>query len=34
MSHGVTLTLCRDDFVTLMDKVINELFNTKMLLHP
>jgi predicted unusual protein kinase regulating ubiquinone biosynthesis (AarF/ABC1/UbiB family) len=26
MSHGVTLKLCKDDFVTLMDKVINELF--------
>jgi predicted unusual protein kinase regulating ubiquinone biosynthesis (AarF/ABC1/UbiB family) len=32
MSHGVTLTLCKDDFITLMDKVINELFHTKMLL--
>lgn len=32
MSHGVTLTLCREDFITLMDKVINELFHTKMLL--
>jgi predicted unusual protein kinase regulating ubiquinone biosynthesis (AarF/ABC1/UbiB family) len=32
MSHGVTLTLCNEDFITLMDKVINELFHTKMLL--
>lgn len=32
MSHGVTLTLCRNDFITLMDKVINELFHTNMLL--
>ena len=32
MAHGVTLTLCKDDFITLMDKVINELFHTKMLL--
>ena len=31
MSHGVTLTLCKDDFITLMDKVINELFNTKII---
>jgi len=31
MSHGVTLTLCKEDFITLMDKVINELFHTKML---
>ena len=33
MSHGVTLTLCKDDFITLMDKVINELFHTEMLLN-
>jgi predicted unusual protein kinase regulating ubiquinone biosynthesis (AarF/ABC1/UbiB family) len=26
MSHGVTLTLCKDDYITLMDKVINEMF--------
>jgi predicted unusual protein kinase regulating ubiquinone biosynthesis (AarF/ABC1/UbiB family) len=31
MSHGVTLTLCKDNFITLMDKVINELFNTKII---
>jgi predicted unusual protein kinase regulating ubiquinone biosynthesis (AarF/ABC1/UbiB family) len=32
MAHGVTLTLCNDDFITLMDKVINELFRTDLLL--
>lgn len=32
MSHGVTLTLCKDDYITVMDQVINELFNTKLLL--
>ena len=32
MSQGVTLTLCRDDFMTLADKVINELFHTHMIL--
>ena len=31
MSHGVTLTLCKGNFITLMDKVINELFNTKII---
>ena len=31
MAHGVTLTLCKDNFITLMDKVINELFNTKII---
>jgi len=31
MAHGVTLTLCKDDFMNLMDKVLNELFHTKML---
>lgn len=33
MSHGVTLTLCKDDFITLSDEAINELFNTNMLLN-
>jgi predicted unusual protein kinase regulating ubiquinone biosynthesis (AarF/ABC1/UbiB family) len=33
MAHGVTLTLCKDDFITLMDEVINELFNTTILLN-
>ncbi len=32
MSHGVTLTLCKGDFINLMDKCINELFHTQMLL--
>ena len=32
MSHGVTLTLCKDDYITTMDKAINELFNAKILL--
>jgi predicted unusual protein kinase regulating ubiquinone biosynthesis (AarF/ABC1/UbiB family) len=26
MAHGVTLTLCKGDFITLMDKCLNELF--------
>lgn len=30
MSHGVTLTLCKGDFIVLMDQVINELFPTAM----
>jgi len=32
MSHGVTLTLCKSDYITLMDKVINEMFKTNILL--
>lgn len=28
MSHGVTLTLCKSDFASLADKVLNELFHT------
>jgi len=32
MSHGVTLTLCKDDFFTLADKVLNELFHTNILI--
>jgi len=32
MSHGVTLTLCNDDFISLADKVINELFHTNMMI--
>ena len=27
MTHGVTLTLCNNDFITLMDDTINELFH-------
>jgi predicted unusual protein kinase regulating ubiquinone biosynthesis (AarF/ABC1/UbiB family) len=32
MTHGVTLTLCKDDFITVADKVLNELFNTNLIL--
>jgi predicted unusual protein kinase regulating ubiquinone biosynthesis (AarF/ABC1/UbiB family) len=32
MSHGVTLTLCKGDFINLADKVINELFHTNMII--
>jgi hypothetical protein len=32
MSHGVTLTLCKGDYITLMDKCLNELFHTQMLI--
>jgi len=32
MSHGVTLTLCKNDFFSLADKVLNELFHTNMLI--
>jgi hypothetical protein len=32
MSHGITLTLCKEDFVTVADKVINELFHTNMII--
>ena len=31
MAHGVTLRLCKEDFFTLADKVINELFHTKLM---
>ena len=31
MAHGVTLTLCKGDFITLMDTCLNELFQTEML---
>ena len=31
MTHGVTLTLCKNKFVTLIDETLNELFHTKML---
>jgi predicted unusual protein kinase regulating ubiquinone biosynthesis (AarF/ABC1/UbiB family) len=33
MSHGVTLTLCNNDYITLVDKVINELFHTDIILN-
>jgi predicted unusual protein kinase regulating ubiquinone biosynthesis (AarF/ABC1/UbiB family) len=32
MAHGITLTLCKGDFITLMDKCVNELFHTQMLI--
>jgi predicted unusual protein kinase regulating ubiquinone biosynthesis (AarF/ABC1/UbiB family) len=32
MSHGVTLTLCKNNFFPLADKVINELFHTNMIM--
>ena len=32
MAHGVTLTLCNNDFMGLMDQVLNELFHTNMLI--
>jgi predicted unusual protein kinase regulating ubiquinone biosynthesis (AarF/ABC1/UbiB family) len=32
MAHGVTLTLCKGDFITLMDSCLNELFHTQLLL--
>jgi predicted unusual protein kinase regulating ubiquinone biosynthesis (AarF/ABC1/UbiB family) len=31
MAHGITLTLCKDDYMQVMDKVVNELFHTDML---
>lgn len=31
MAQGVTLTLCKDDFIELIDKVINELFHINLL---
>ncbi len=33
MCQGVTLSLCNNDFIPLMDTVINELFNTSFLLN-
>jgi hypothetical protein len=32
MTHGVTLTLCKDDFVAVADKVLNELFNINLII--
>jgi ubiquinone biosynthesis protein len=32
MSHGVTLTLCKNDFFSLADIVLNELFHTNMII--
>ncbi len=32
MAHGVTLTLCKDDYMTFANNVINELFHTNMIM--
>lgn len=32
MAHGVTLTLCKDDYMTFANKVINELFHTDIIM--
>jgi predicted unusual protein kinase regulating ubiquinone biosynthesis (AarF/ABC1/UbiB family) len=32
MAHGVTITLCKTNFIELMDTVLNELFHTNMLI--
>jgi predicted unusual protein kinase regulating ubiquinone biosynthesis (AarF/ABC1/UbiB family) len=32
MTHGVTLTLCKDNFIEISDNVLNELFHSNMLL--
>lgn len=32
MSHGVTMALCKHDFIPLMDQVLNELFHTDILI--
>ena len=32
MAHGITLTLCKYDFMRLMDEVLNELFHMEILL--
>jgi predicted unusual protein kinase regulating ubiquinone biosynthesis (AarF/ABC1/UbiB family) len=31
MSHGITLTLCKDNYINLTDQVLNELFHTNFL---
>lgn len=31
MAHGITLTLCKDEFIPLIEKVIDELFHTNLL---
>ena len=31
MAHGVTLTLCKDDYVSFADKALNELFHTNLI---
>ena len=32
MAHGVTLTLCKDDYMAFANKVINELFHTDIMM--
>jgi hypothetical protein len=32
MAQGVTLTLCKNNYMSLADKVINELFHTNMIM--
>jgi predicted unusual protein kinase regulating ubiquinone biosynthesis (AarF/ABC1/UbiB family) len=32
MAHGVTLSLCKGDYINLMDKCLNELFHTQMII--
>ena len=32
MAHGVTLTLCKNNIVPLIDEVLNELFHTNIML--
>lgn len=32
MAHGITLTLCKGEFIDLMDKCLNELFHTQLLM--
>jgi hypothetical protein len=32
MAHGITLTLCKDDYMTFANKVINELFHTDIMM--
>jgi predicted unusual protein kinase regulating ubiquinone biosynthesis (AarF/ABC1/UbiB family) len=32
MAHGVTLTLCKDNYMELADKVLNDLFHTNMMI--
>ena len=32
MTHGVTLSLCKDDFISIADNVLNELFHTNMII--
>jgi predicted unusual protein kinase regulating ubiquinone biosynthesis (AarF/ABC1/UbiB family) len=34
MAHGVTLSLCKENFLSIMDNVLNELFHTHLLLNP